>query len=230
MIRLDSIHYTAGEFHLENISFTVPTGQYGVLMGRTGTGKTSLIELICGLRQVKQGSIFVQSNDVTHKPPGQRRIGYVPQDGALFPTMTVREQIGFAPRLQGSPASARTTLINELAEAVGVSHLLDRKPQGLSGGEKQRIALARALAARPDVLLLDEPLAALDEATHGEMMSLLKQTQTQFHLTVLHVTHQMKEASELADVILRLENGVVREVALTQPITTLLNDESSSGL
>ena len=223
MIRLESVHYSAGEFRMENISFTVPTGHYGVLMGRTGTGKTSLIELICGLRSVRLGSIIVQDRDVTNEPPGKRRIGYVPQDGALFPTMTVRDQIGFAPRLQGSPLAERTSLIHELAESVGVTHLLDRKPHGLSGGEKQRIALARALAARPSVLLLDEPLAALDEDTHGEMMALLKSTQKKFHLTVLHVTHQMKEAAELADVILRLENGAVREITPTQPISTLLN-------
>ena len=200
-------------FRLREISFAIPTGCYAVLMGRTGSGKSSLVELICGLRHPEAGRIMIGDRDVTREPPGRRRAGYVPQDGALFPTMTVREQIGFAPRRQGMPRAEREALIGELAEGVGVAHLLERKPRGLSGGERQRIALARALAARPSVLLLDEPLAALDEETHAGMMALLKSTQRRHSLTVLHVTHHRREAETLADVILRIENGRVETVS-----------------
>ncbi len=209
MIAVENLSWSAGTFQLRDVSFTVPTGAYGVLMGRTGTGKTSLVEMICGLRRITAGRILIGRRDVSQEPPGRRRIGYVPQDGALFPTMTVREQIGFAPRRQQMAVGERDKLVEELAAATGVAHLLDRKPGGLSGGERQRIALARALAARPEVLLLDEPLAALDEETHGEMMALLKATQQRHGLTVLHVTHHRQEAETLAEVILRLENGVV---------------------
>jgi len=214
VIRLHNICWHAGAFRLQDVSFSVPVGAYGVLMGRTGCGKTTLLEILCGLRRPSAGRIWIGQREVTAAAPGQRGIGYVPQDGALFPTLTVREQIAFAPRRQKLPASARNELVRALAAATGVIHLLDRLPANLSGGERQRVALARALAARPAVLLLDEPLAALDEAMHAEMMALLRSTQQQYGLTVLHVTHHRQEAAALADCLLRLEHGTVTASAL----------------
>ncbi len=215
MIRLQNISWHAGDFRLLDVSFNVPAGAYGVLMGRTGCGKTTLLEILCGLRRPSTGRLWIGGRDVTAAPPGQRGIGYVPQDGALFPTMTVREQIAFGPRRQNLAAAARNDLVSELAAATGVAHLLGRLPTDLSGGERQRVALARALAARPSVLLLDEPLAALDEEMHGDMMALLKTTQQQLGLTVLHVTHHRREAAHLTDCLLRMEQGVVTEA--TEP-------------
>jgi molybdate/tungstate transport system ATP-binding protein len=209
MIRLNNISWRAGGFHLRDVGFTVPPGAYGVLMGRTGCGKTSLLEILCGLRRPEAGRVWIDGRDVTTIVPGRRGIGYVPQDGALFPTMTVREQIAFAPRRQRVVAAEREQLVNSLAEATGITGLLDRRPAYLSGGERQRVALARALAARPSVLLLDEPLAALDEETHADMMALLKATRHRFGLTVLHVTHHRHEAANLADCHLRMEDGKV---------------------
>jgi ABC-type sugar transport system ATPase subunit len=209
MIAVDGLSWSAGPFRLESVRFTVPARAYAVLMGLTGSGKTSLLELICGLRRPDRGSVRIGDRDVTADPPGRRRIGYVPQEAALFPTLTVREQIAFAPRRQGVNPLDRDALVNELAAAVGVTALLDRRPHGLSGGERQRIALARALAARPDVLLLDEPLAALDEETHAGMVELLRATHRQGGLTVLHVTHHRREAESLGDLILRIEAGRV---------------------
>jgi ABC-type sugar transport system ATPase subunit len=209
MIAVDDLSWGSGAFELRGITFAVAGGGYAVLMGRTGAGKTTLLELICGLRRPHRGSVRIGGRDVTGDPPGRRRIGYVPQEAALFPTMTVRDQIGFAPRRQGVASAERESLIEELAAATGVGSLLERRPHGLSGGERQRIALARALAARPDVLLLDEPLAALDEDTHAGMMELLGTIHRRGGLTVLHVTHQRREAETLADVVLRLEAGRV---------------------
>lgn len=209
MIRFETISWRAGLFHLREVSFTVPSGAYGVLMGRTGCGKTSLLEILCGLRRPDSGRVWIGGRDVTTTVPGRRGIGYVPQDGALFPTMTVSEQIAFAPRRQRVAAAEREQLVGSLAEAIGVTHLLERLPAHLSGGERQRVALARALAARPAVLLLDEPLAALDEETHADMMVLLKDTQRRYELTVLHVTHHRHEAANLADCHLRMEDGKV---------------------
>ncbi len=209
MIRLENITWKASGFMLKGVSFEVPASTYGVLMGKTGTGKTTLLEMICGLRTPVSGSVRLGDVDVTRLSPGQRGIGYVPQDGALFPTMTVQEQIGFGLRLQKYPAAAILSRVSELAEETRVSHLLDRKPQGLSGGEKQRVALARALIMRPKVLLLDEPLASLDEDTQDDLIALLRKTQQDHGITVLHVTHSRREAKTLGQVQLQLENGAV---------------------
>ena len=159
MIRLENITWHAGAFRLDGVSFAVPANSYAVLMGRTGSGKTSLIEILCGLRQPKGGRIWIADRDVTELPPGMRGIGYVPQDGALFPTMTVAEQLGFALRVRHRPADEIAGRVRELSAQLGIAHLHDRLPQNLSGGERQRVALGRALAARPSVLLLDEPLS-----------------------------------------------------------------------
>jgi ABC-type sugar transport system ATPase subunit len=209
MIRLENISWSAPDFTLREISFAVPSGRYGVLMGRTGTGKTSLLEMLCGLREPHSGKVWLGERDVTHAAPGERGIGYVPQDGALFPTMTVRQQIGFGLAMKRTPTAETSQRVNELAEEVSVSHLLNRDPHGLSGGEKQRVALARALVMRPSVLLLDEPLASLDEDTQGGLIDLLKRTQREHGITVLHVTHSRREAELLGEVRLRLHDGIV---------------------
>lgn len=141
--------------------------------------------------------------------PGERGIGYVPQDGALFPTMTVRENIGFAPRIRGESSAGARSVVESLAERLGIAGVLDRKPQYLSGGERQRVALGRALASKPSVLVLDEPLSALDEELREGLARLLKDIQRDLKLTTLHVTHHRQEAAELADHVLRLENGSV---------------------
>lgn len=211
MIRLDSVGWRAGDFSLAGISLEIPARAYGVLMGSTGGGKTTLLELVCGLRTPLAGRIWVDGRDVTDLAPGERGIGYVPQDGALFPAMNVREQLGFALRLRRFRPPDIATRVDELADHLGVTHLLDRLPDGLSGGEKQRVALGRALAARPRVLLLDEPLSALDDQRRESLESLLRTVHREEQLTVLHVTHRRDEAARLAHVLFRLENGRISQ-------------------
>jgi len=218
MIRLDHVAWRVGAFALENISFTVPTGSYGVLMGRTGGGKTTVLEIICGLRRPTTGRVWLGRREVTQLAPGERGLGYVPQDGALFPTMTVREHLGFALRVRRRPAGEIVRRVEELAEPLGIAALLDRHPPGLSGGERQRVALGRALAARPQVLLLDEPLSALDDDTREPLADLLHRVQRETAVTVLHVTHQRNEAARLADVLFRLDAGQVVESPLNDPL------------
>ncbi len=211
-IRFDNLSWHAGSFRLEGVSFSVPAGCYAVLMGKTGCGKTTLLEILCGLRQPTGGRVFISDRDVTDLPPGERGIGYVPQDGAMFPTMTVREQLGFALAIRQRPEGEIAARVKELSEHLGVAHLLDRLPQNLSGGERQRVALGRALAAKPSVLLLDEPLSALDEELRDDLAVLLRRVQRELAITALHITHSRREAAQLADVRLQLEVGRVVEM------------------
>lgn len=210
MITIEGLQIQLGEFSLSNISFTIPTGKYCVLMGKTGCGKTSILESICGLCPgVVGGTILFNDDDITHLKPAYRGIGYVPQDRALFPSMTVREHLEFALRLRKQSKDAITFRVDELSELLGITYLLDRTPYGLSGGEQQRVALGRALSAKPAILCLDEPLSAVDEETQNEMLELLKHVQKTTGVTVLHITHNRAEAEFLADLSLRLEDGTI---------------------
>jgi ABC-type sugar transport system ATPase subunit len=217
MIRFENISWRAPGFALENISFLLPNASYGVLMGRTGSGKTSLVEMLCGLRRPHAGRLFIANRDITHLPPGERGIGYVPQDAALFPTLSVRDNIGFALRIRKRPKREISDTVESLAEQLSIPHLLTRRPLQLSGGERQRVALARALAAKPDALVLDEPLSAVDEEMRAELLMLLKHTQRTLSITALHITHHREEALHLADSLFRLEHGAVRETPLPTP-------------
>ncbi|MFM7604124.1 MAG: ABC transporter ATP-binding protein [Prosthecobacter sp.] len=210
MIQLEHITWSAGgRVILDDLMLNIASGTYAVLMGSTGCGKTTLLEVLCGLRRPQRGRVLIDGRDVTSLEPRERGIGYVPQDLALFPTLKVYDQIAFALKLRGLTAAAR---VRELADELVISHLLDRQPETLSGGEKQRVAIARALATSPQFLLLDEPLSALDEAMRGEAAAMLQRIQQQHQLTVLHVTHSQAEATQLADLRLRFEHGRVEPV------------------
>jgi ABC-type sugar transport system ATPase subunit len=204
LIALEKICLRLGAFQLRDVSFTVPAGCYAVLMGRTGSGKTTVLEILCGLRRQDSGRVLLQGRDATNARPAERGIGYVPQDGALFPTLTVEEHLAFAPIVRRWPRAAVRRRVDELAEALGITHLLRRRPHGLSGGERQRVALGRALAFQPGVLLLDEPLSALDEDTRADVAALLRRLHHEGRFTALHVTHNLAEAERLGDCRLRL--------------------------
>ncbi len=209
MIQAVNLTVGAGAFSLAEINFTIPAGQYAVLMGDTGSGKTTLLETICGLKRARGGSIYFAERDITRLKPADRGIGYVPQDGALFETMTVRDHLEFAMRIRGWRHDLMQDRVNQVASLVGVDKLLNRRPHGLSGGESQRVSLGRALSFRPSILCLDEPLSALDDDSRQAMMRLLKKVQQETGVTVLHVTHNRAEAEELADFRLRVKGGRV---------------------
>ena len=209
MIEVDKISYQIGNFSLRELSLKLEKGEYGTLMGRTGSGKTTLIEVIIGLKPVQSGRILINDIDVTHERPAARGIGYVPQDAALFSTMTIRRHLSFALDIRKIPAKQVEERVNELADWLGITSLLDRYPIGLSGGERQRVAIGRALSFHPSILLLDEPLSAVDEETRGEMYELLRRVHREKGVTVLHVTHNPNEADELADVQFVLRNGII---------------------
>lgn len=211
MIELVDLSVRSGAFELRNVSLTVPAGAYAVLMGGTGRGKTTLLEAICGLRQVTAGRIVVDGQDVTRWKPADRSIGFVPQDLALFPTMTVREHLEFALQLRRAARELIARRVDELADVLGIGPLLARRMRGLSGGESQRVALGRALSFRPRVLLLDEPLNALDEATRDRLCELLRTIQQKNGLTTLHITHSREEARRVADRLFVLADGRLTE-------------------
>lgn len=210
MILTEDLSVQAGSFRLEGVSLEVPAGRYGVLMGKTGSGKTTLLEAIAGLKHISAGRIVLGDVDVTDLKPAERNVGLVPQDGALFTTMTVRDHLAFALVIRGVDRDAIRQRVDGLAELLEIAHLLDRYPAGLSGGEQQRVSLGRALSFRPSTLCLDEPLAALDDDTRDQIIELLKRVQQETGVTALHITHNSREADRLADVLFELVDGEVR--------------------
>ncbi|MCX7967800.1 MAG: ATP-binding cassette domain-containing protein [Armatimonadetes bacterium] len=199
MLEVENLSIRLGEFDLRDISFKVDDGEYFVLLGPTGTGKTVLVECIAGLHRPRAGRIVLNGRDVTNLPPEERGIAYVPQDYALFPNLTAFENIAFGLRVRRLPDERVRAKVLELAEWLGIAYLLDRLPLTLSGGEKQRVALARALAVEPQILLLDEPLAAVDEQTRERLCRELKSIQRQTGATFIHVSHNFEETLAVAD-------------------------------
>ncbi len=212
MIRVEKMTVQVGDFTLRDVSFEIPKGCYGMLTGRTGCGKTTILESIAGLTPMRSGRILLGDRDVTRLRPAARGVGYVPQDGALFTTMTVRDQLGFALAVRHRPAAEIQRRVEELAEWLGISHLLSRKTRGLSGGERQRVAIGRALAFEPQILLLDEPLSALDDHTRQQMYELLEEVQRRTEVTALHVTHHAEDVARLADLVFHVDHGEVASV------------------
>ena len=222
LIHINHVTLQAGDFRLENVSFQVPTGDYCVLMGKTGCGKTTVLEAVAGLKQVESGQITLSQKDVTTLHPRARNVGYMPQDGALFNTMSVSQNLSFALQIRNQDRQRMQKRVDELATMLEITPLLKRQIHGLSGGERQRVALGRALSFRPTTLLLDEPLSALDDNTHDQMCKLLEDVQQQTGVTVLHVTHSQQEAERLAQWIVHIEDGLVtttagRRLQQTQP-------------
>jgi ABC-type Fe3+/spermidine/putrescine transport system ATPase subunit len=228
MIRLSQIRLSAGGFTLGPVDLEAPAGSYTVLFGPSGAGKTILLEAVAGLHPVDAGTVELGGRDVSALPPEARGIGLVFQDALLFPHRTVRDNIRFGLGARTVPGLLRPRPrhgdpVGPAAAATGVTHLLDRRPQTLSGGERQRVALARALVTGPAVLLLDEPLGALDGDAREALQRVLKALASERGVTVLHVTHDLVEACALADTCAVLVSGTIRQVGapldvLTRPV------------
>jgi len=219
MIRIEGLNLTVGTFALRDVELHVAPGEYFVLLGPSGSGKTLLLESLCGLQQVDSGCIMIGDTDVTRLEPRARQVGYLPQDYALFPHLTVRTNVGFG---LGHPLTVRRKTyrdqVDRLMAMMDVTHLAHRRPVNLSGGEKQRVALARALAIRPRVLLLDEPVSALDEQTRDSLCCQLKQLQNQFGTTTVHVCHSFAEMMAVADRVGVIHEGRIAQVGTPRQI------------
>jgi len=207
-----------GAFSLKGVNLSLNSGEYFVVLGPSGAGKTVLLECIAGLHRIKGGEIWIDGRDVTGLPPEHRQVGYVPQDYVLFPFLNVFENIAFGLRQRGHPESEIECRVKALAHLTGISHLLHRDPRSLSGGEKQRVALARALAPFPRVLLLDEPLSSLDLKTAKYLRMELRRIHEELKITTIHVTHNQPEAEEMADRIAILNGGSLEQVGTPEEI------------
>lgn len=205
MISLENVSARLGAFQLDGVSLAVPEGGYGLVIGPTGSGKTSLLEAIAGHTPIRGGRIVLRHQDVSRAPPERRAVGFVYQQYHLFPHLTVRENIGYG--IRDRPSSGQR--VKELADLLGLDPLLDRGVRGLSGGEQQRVALARALAPKPSILLLDEPFAAVDPATRRGLRRELRTLHEQEGITTLQVTHDFEDAMRLGDVVAVLAAGRV---------------------
>ncbi len=212
MIRTDRLSLRVGDFQLRRLSLEVARGEYFVLLGPTGSGKTVFLECLCGLNKIDSGKIYIDGCEVTDLEPRARGVGYVPQDYALFPHLSVGQNIGFGLRVRGHRGRGVAAKVTETADLLGIRDLLPRRTEGLSGGEKQRVALARALLVQPKVLLLDEPVCALDEFTRQDVCTQLSRIQRGLNLTTIHVSHNLEEAFSVADRAGVLCAGVLQQV------------------
>jgi ABC-type sugar transport system ATPase subunit len=218
MIRLIDAIARHGDFELRIDALDVREGEYVVLLGPSGAGKSVLLETIAGLRLLDSGRVLFDGEDVTAWPPERRRVGLVSQKPSLFPHMTVRRNILFGQRYAREAAGEFTRRADELAQMLRVDHLLDRGVGDLSGGEAQRIALARALVTRPRVLLLDEPLGPLDENLREELAAELRGVHDRLHTTTVHVTHDQSEARALGDRVAVMSGGRVLQIGTVEEV------------
>jgi molybdopterin-binding protein len=212
MITIRDLKVNLGDFLLQNINLDIKPGEYFIILGPTGAGKTVLLEAIAGLYPVLEGKVSIGGREITRLNPEKRGIGIVYQDQALFPHLSVEENIAFGLKMRKCPKDETKAKLNAMAEIVGISHLLKRSPVTLSGGEKQKVALARALVTEPRVLLLDEPLSALDPETKERMQGELREVHRRVKVTIIHVTHDFEEAIALGHRVAVLNDGCIAQI------------------
>jgi molybdopterin-binding protein len=217
-VQVQNLQVDLDEFHLRDIALDVAPGETFVILGPTGAGKTVLLETIAGLYPSEKGCILINDEDITGLPPERRGVGFVYQDYALFPHLNVAGNIAFGLKLQGLEQSAIEKRVAETGELLGIDHLLHRRPDTLSGGEQQRVALARALVVEPGLLLLDEPLSALDPETREDLQREMACLHRELGTTTIHVTHDFEEAVALGDRIAVVHEGRIVQIGLPEEI------------
>ncbi|HSH91469.1 MAG TPA: ABC transporter ATP-binding protein [Ramlibacter sp.] len=210
---------------LEEIQLNIESGSFCVLLGPSGCGKSTTLRIIAGLETASSGRVVIDGRDVTGLPPAQRGVAMVFQNYALFPHLSVADNIAFGLSVRKVPADETAKRLAQTAELLGLTPLLDRKPSQLSGGQQQRVALGRALVAQAKVCLMDEPLSNLDAQLRQEMRTELRQLQQRLGLTVVYVTHDQAEAMSMADQVVLLHRGRIEQAATpralyAQPATT----------
>lgn len=205
---------------VDDISLEVPERAFSVLLGPSGCGKSTILRMIAGLELVTSGTIFIDAKDVTTLDPSKRGISMVFQSYALFPHLTVKENICFGLKVRKVTTLERKKRLQDAAELVGLHELLERKPSQLSGGQRQRVALARTIVSRQPVCLMDEPLSNLDAKLRAEMRNEIRNLQKALGLTVLYVTHDQTEAMTMADQVILLKNGRIEQAGTPRELYT----------
>lgn len=198
---------------VNNVSLQIQKGEFLTLLGPSGCGKTTTLRMIAGLESISTGQIFINGRDVSLDPPYARETSMMFQDYALFPHMTIEDNIAFGLKMRGVAREERRRKAQEMLEFIQLPHITKRKPGQLSGGQRQRVALARSLILQPAVLLLDEPLGALDAELRRQMQVELKRIQRQVGITFIYVTHDQEEALTMSDRIVVMQNGLVEQIA-----------------
>ena len=209
---------------IENLDLTIKDGEFTVLVGASGCGKTTLLRMIAGIGPATSGELFIDGEEVSDVPPGKRGIAMVFQNYAIYPTMTVKGNIEFGLKNKRIPKAERERLIAEVAETVGLTPYLSRKPSELSGGQRQRVALARAMVKKPKVFLLDEPLSNLDAKLRVSMRTELIELHHRLKTTFVYVTHDQTEAMSMADTIILMDHGEIQQMA---PPEVIYNDPNN---
>ncbi|WP_017651918.1 ABC transporter ATP-binding protein [Fortiea contorta] len=203
---------------IEDISFTIPDGEFWVLVGPSGCGKSTILRTIAGLETATSGKLFIGDRLVNHVPARQRDVAMVFQNYALYPHMTVAQNIAFGLQMRKIDAKIIQERVVDVARSLSLDHLLDRKPKQLSGGQQQRVALGRAIARQPQVFLLDEPLSNLDAQLRDDTRAELKQLHQNLGITTVYVTHDQVEAMTLADQIVVLNRGRIQQIGDPQTV------------
>ncbi len=215
MIEIKALSRKWKSFALDSLDLTIRDGEYFVILGPTGSGKTLLLELLAGFHRPDSGKILINGKDVTDLSPEKRNLAFVYQDYSLFPHMTVKKNIEFGLKMKKLKAPEK---FREISEYLNISHLLERHPLNLSGGEQQRVSLARALVTDPEILMLDEPLSALDPRTQDSAREMLLNVHRKGKLTVLHITHDQTEARIMADKIAVVMDGKLVQVGTPEEV------------
>jgi multiple sugar transport system ATP-binding protein len=210
--------FPGGVRALDALDLTIADGEFFALLGPSGCGKTTLLRTIAGLESPTSGTVRIGDRDVTSLPPGARDVAMVFQDYALFPHMTVVENIAYPLKIRRQPRAERTAHATAVGEQLGLGGLMARRPAELSGGQQQRVALARAVACRPSVFLFDEPLSNLDARLRLEARTFLKRLQREIGVTTVFVTHDQAEALALADRIAVMEHGQIRQIGTPREV------------
>ena len=225
MIEVKNLFVDLGEFVLKDITLNIEEGEYFIILGPTGAGKTILLESIAGLYPIKSGEIWLRGKEVTGVEPENRKISIVYQDHVLFPHLSVKDNIVFGLKMNKATPDEQKDRLNWVAELLGIRNLLHRRPDTLSGGEKQKVALGRAIVTQPELLLVDEPLSALDPETRESVQQELRQLHRALGITVLHVTHDFEEAIALGNRIAVIGEGRLMQVGVPEQIFRHPNSE-----